>query len=516
MQLPLINGRLGSATAVPVSEDPLVSVLQAGFMVLFADKSQVAVVDMRQGRVRGRASSQTGAFDFVRSGLKFDVAVGLGGVRRLSLADVDAPKWGAVVDLGDDIRSVSATNSLLRYARAGEGITPVVSSIPGVLWALPSWDFHHRIARVSGSWALTTDGAITHVDTYAGKEVVRIGVGVLAAFLAMGLLGVLIRRRPANLLRRVMWGILGFAGVVWLLVDVGGLPLEMLHIVEYAALGALLHRALATAGGGAATAVLAVLLGTCVAYLDEGVQWLLPMRAGQVEDVWLDARAALAGVFVAAGAWAPAGGGTRRGWTVPLGVAAALVVWTAAFQHLTVGFGMLHSPEPGLEFTSRLDLDELRTMDSTEGDAFGPLIEHAMVMERREFFQIYPARKHPFLYEFLVHVGRRDSYYGKRELDVACGEQRILTAFWGRTEARSPFAWTYSQRELCIGNTTPYSSPVSNEIITSVPLWLFWTLSLSLAGVLIAMEWLVASRSAAGRTPARDGTKVSRAQPSPQ
>jgi hypothetical protein len=173
-----------------------------------------------------------------------------------------------------------------------------------------------------------------------------------------------------------------------------------------------------------------------------------------------------------------------------------LVVWTAAFQHLTVGFGVLHSPEPGLEFTSRLDLDELRKMDAAKGDALGPLIEHAMEVGSREFFQIYPARKHPFLYEFLVHVGRRDIYYGKREFDVACGEQRILTAFWGQTEARSPFAWPSSRRELCIGNSTPYSSPVSNEIVTSASPWLFWSLALSLAGLLIALERLVAARSA--------------------
>jgi VanZ family protein len=236
---------------------------------------------MGEGRVRSRAASETGAFDFVRNGLKFDVAVGLGGVRRLSLADVDAPEWGAGVDLGDDIRCISATNSWLRYACSDEGGTPVVSSIPGVLWALPSRGFHHQMARVAGSWVLTTDGAIARVDVYAGKEMVRVGVSVLAALLVVGFLGVLIRRRPADLLRRVGWGILGFAGVAWLLVDVGEQPIEALHIVEYAALGALLHSALAPTGKGAATVVLAVLLGVGVGYLDEGVQWLLPMRRGE-------------------------------------------------------------------------------------------------------------------------------------------------------------------------------------------------------------------------------------------
>jgi hypothetical protein len=213
MQLPLLDGRLGQARVAPVSQDPLVSVLQAGFIVLFADESHIAVVDMKEGRVRSRAASETGAFDFVRSGLKFDVAVGLGGVRRLTLANVDAPEWGAGVDLGDDIRSISATNSWLRYACTDEGATPVVSSIPGVLWALPSRGFHHQMARVAGSWVLTTDGAVARVDVYAGKEMVRVGVSVLAALLLVGFLGVLIRRRPADLLRRVGWRTLGFACV---------------------------------------------------------------------------------------------------------------------------------------------------------------------------------------------------------------------------------------------------------------------------------------------------------------
>ena len=312
---------------------------------------------------------------------------------------------------------------------------------------------------------------LVFVDTRPSHGRLIAGVGLLAL---LGLLGVVVqvaRSRDDRWLGKLGWIALGAAALGWLLADRTARPIEALHILEYGALGALLVRALRPAGGGLSGIVMAVLAGACAALIDETVQFVLPMRSGDLDDVWLDVQAATIGAVVGVQLW---GAERRAPWSLPAFTGAVLVLAIVQYQHVTLGYGYVHE-QGDLSFYSRLDLDTLARIDAEQGAENARTLERTAALGYGFFLAEYSARTEPFLYEMRVHLYRRDRRLEKGDVQVACGEERLLQTFFARSYAGTSWQWPDSMEERCEPwMDTPYASPVSEEIMTGsgpVRLW---------------------------------------------
>jgi hypothetical protein len=76
-------------------------------------------------------------------------------------------------------------------------------------------------------------------------------------------------------------------------------------------------------------------------------------------------------------------------------------------------FGYKHKdPEIG-RFYSRLSLAELREIDLENGEAYGKIVNKDINSEEtyQKLIKIYTPYTDPFLYEFLIHVLRRNNKF---------------------------------------------------------------------------------------------------------
>jgi len=128
----------------------------------------------------------------------------------------------------------------------------------------------------------------------------RGGLGVVFLSLLVGALagGVWVSRSPG---RREVGVAIGVASTyLAALLRMGGPAAERTHLFEYGVVALLIHQALserARQGRSVpAPALLAVLAGALLGWLDEGIQWLLPNRVYELQDVAFNALAALLAV----------------------------------------------------------------------------------------------------------------------------------------------------------------------------------------------------------------------------
>ena len=341
-------------------------------------------------------------------------------------------------------------------------------------------------ARTGKLTCLGPDGSLQRMGLAPTRDAAIYGVGALAGLAILGGLLALVLLRPPAWPEQLAWtaGCLGVLG--WLLSGSFHIPIEALHILEYALLGLLAYRALALGGhGGASTAALAVLVGLTAGLADESIQWWHPARTGAFDDVWLDTRAAAIGAVLGwqgVRFWP----GRPVAWAWVPGVGAVLLVWVVGFQQVTAGFGGRYTEE-GLTWNSRLSPEEVRRIDASADDGPRQALVRGAAMPYDDFLRAY--RDDPFLYELRVHLFRRDVRLSRGDVAVACAEERLIQRLYPRTVAGTPFAWGPSQAARCAQvPDEAYTSPVSGELITWIRPWQAWAGGGGLALALLALS----------------------------
>lgn len=196
---------------------------------------------------------------------------------------------------------------------------------------------------------------------------------------------------------------------------------EAFHFVEYGVLTVLFYRVWRPVAD-LSSWVGPALATAAVAVCDEWVQWFIPLRAGEMRDVWMNAASIACGLLFAM-ALAPLDRPlrTRPGTYQRLGVAASGVLLLGA----------------GFFATAHLDYQiqdpEIGTFVSIDtGDALV-----ARGMERRDRWRHRPALTQPrigredqYLSEALWHVRRRNDAYADQDFVSAWSENRILEKFY--------------------------------------------------------------------------------------
>jgi VanZ family protein len=203
--------------------------------------------------------------------------------------------------------------------------------------------------------------------------------------------------------------------------DVQANAVERFHFVEYGAIAFLFYRAFRPIEDGSIL-ILPVLAGLIVGTCDEWFQWFIPVRVGEMRDVFLNLVAIGCGLLFSIAADPPPrlGLALRRGSGLRAGAAAgAVAVVFAAFVY-TVHLGRPVSDASADTFMSRYDA---ATLTMLAGDravrwrAAAPIVRAL-------------SREDQYLSEGILHVQARNRLWTAGNYAAAWHENQILERYY--------------------------------------------------------------------------------------
>jgi len=198
---------------------------------------------------------------------------------------------------------------------------------------------------------------------------------------------------------------------------------ELVHFLQYGVVTLLFYRAFKSTGD-ASMFVLPVLAGVVVGTAEEGLQWFLPARVGEIRDLYLNLTAIGCGLLFSVASDPPRGFrmSLLPGSRTTIGHwAAAAILALAAFIHVVhLGYD-IRDDEIGV-FESRYSLDDLRRLDAAraaEWRAAPPTIRPPRV-----------SREDQYMTEGLQHVQQRNKLWERGDALGAWSENRILEKYF--------------------------------------------------------------------------------------
>jgi hypothetical protein len=274
---------------------------------------------------------------------------------------------------------------------------------------------------------------------------------------------------------------------------------QLFHFVEYGLVTWLFYRAFRPSADAAAL-VVPVLCGLLVGLVDEWLQWLVPIRTGEIGDVLLDGYAVVCGLLFAVGLLPPDVLRWRlsatSGRLVMRLVAATLVVAAAFFESAHGGYE-IHDDETGT-FRSYFTADALVRLDQARAVAWR--------LDPPERLPVFGIEDY-YLTEAGWHVQRRNEAYTAHDFGAAWRENRILEKYYDPFLDLRSFAsherhrWAPEQRtEVEAGrHITTAVSYVSHadrgRIFVRPTAPEVWSGAVGLAGILFFCAWPRGARS---------------------
>jgi hypothetical protein len=264
-----------------------------------------------------------------------------------------------------------------------------------------------------------------------------IGLAATALPIAVAVLFAGFRIRDRRRLRFAALAISLIGGAVY--VVAGALTAtETFHFVEYGLLAALFYSAAFPADDGSIL-MLPVFAAVATGVADEWFQWFVPIRAGELRDILLDAAASVCGVLFAVSLRPPPRLTLRlhrRGAVRVLICAVATLAVLAAFVG-TVHVGYeVHDPDIGM-FVSRYTSDQLEALSRERAHrwrAEPPVTIHRF------------GREDQYLSEGLWHVQRRNTAWEHDDLTLAWRENLILEKYFAPVLDVQTYASPTAQR----------------------------------------------------------------------
>jgi hypothetical protein len=262
---------------------------------------------------------------------------------------------------------------------------------------------------------------------------------------------------------------------------------ERVHFVQYGLVTWLFYRAWRPLDDGSVV-ILPALSGFIVGVIEEWFQWFVPVRIGEVRDVFLNVAAIGCGLLVSLGVDPPAPFGMelRRGSAARIGaVAATAIVAFAAFFH-AVHLGHEISAEGIGVFRSRYDRAALEAHSRERAERW----RTAPPIGLRRF-----SREDQYFSEGIWHVQRRNEAWAGGDAFTAYRENLILEAFYAPVldapsyVAAAGHRWPAEQREDAdrrgAAGAQPYVSGAHRYPIVVWSKAAFWIGSLTVAGAVL-------------------------------
>jgi hypothetical protein len=345
--------------------------------------------------------------------------------------------------------------------------------------------------------------------SFPGRFVVIVG-SIIGVAIGIALLAALFRIRDRRLPRYASIALALAIGAGYSLVTATPDPqvnaVERFHFVEYGLVTFLFYRAwrpLDDAGG----LVLPLLAGLLVGTLDEWFQWFVPVRIGDVRDVFLNAVALTCGLLFSVGVYPPGGRVFARLRPESLrhlrgSAVILLLAFACFFQFAHLGYE-IRDPEAGV-FRSRYDL---QTLYAIAQDRRARWLRDPLPLRIPRFSQ-----EDQYMTEGVLHVQERNQRWSDGDPVSAWHENVILEKFYGPVLDTPSYVspvghrWPAPQRAAAHARVAsaavahrPYVSRADHDVLRTWPKSLFWTvIGLAAVGV-IAVTSMVERRRARRR-----------------
>ncbi len=347
-------------------------------------------------------------------------------------------------------------------------------------------------------------GLRNFVGQYLGSEVFVYAV-VLLVLLAAITAARNLRRRRLPISAYIIL-ILIFLLYILLVFELRDIPEEALHVVEYGVLGLLVFRALLHRVRDFSIYIIACLVVGMIGIIDEFIQWIVPSRYYDLNDIKLNFIAGLLSQITIAAGLRPAlirGWPGYRAWSRVCFVAAlTLLLQSLAFintpprvqryassiealNFLLDGSGMMaqygylyDDPDTGW-FRSRFTPVALLELDRARGRDVAAVLDRYIRGEGyREFLSRHSILRDPYAHEAGVHLFRREFHIDRarenpadpgKHYTIAYFENRILERYFATAINASSHRWNAEvAAEVRRGADTDaaYQSNVSSALIT--------------------------------------------------
>lgn len=265
-----------------------------------------------------------------------------------------------------------------------------------------------------------------------GDEGVRLPLFILFAAAGLGFLVFhvrLLRRRPSRWIGLAIFLLL--FGLVFVLLKgpnpVVGL-VEKVHLLEYSLLGVLFWWAFHRRLPGPQIYFHGLLFTLLAGLLDEYVQHILPLRVGEIRDVWINLVAGALGLLYVALVIRPQSGDRPSpavAWrNILLGSAVLLLALGGFVQQVQLGY-LIVDRTAGVAFKSRFDEAGLQAQNRRHRRQWQ---ESGTLFNPEETVAGYNtwAVEDFFITEALRHIGARNHHIDAERPIMAAMEQRIL------------------------------------------------------------------------------------------
>ncbi len=331
---------------------------------------------------------------------------------------------------------------------------------------------------------------------FPGQFVLVVG-SAIAVMIGTALLAALLRIRERRLLRYGAIAAAVVLGVAWSLRFSTGRPesdvVEHFHFVQFGIVTLLFYRAWRPVND-VSMFVLPVLAGLIVGTLEEWFQWFIPVRVGEMRDIFLNLAAITTGLLFSVAVDPP------PSFTASLGpgslrrigrVAAVVVLAIAGFFHAVHLGYEIRDDEIGA-FRSRYTASRLAQLSADRASAWRanppPLRSPRL------------AREDQYLTEAMEHTMWRNKRWDAGDIVAAWYENRILEEYYAPTldtpsyHSPSGFRWPAEQRAnaehaTVVARAMSPGSYVSLSNLSPMyvwPKWLFWSGITALIVVLLA------------------------------
>lgn len=319
---------------------------------------------------------------------------------------------------------------------------------------------------------------------YISKTIGREFFSYLVLFVTGGGLGVLlyafIFKLNVKRVSQYLWLFFCAGLYVYFTLSLWRIPEEAIHFIEYGLLSYFLFRALNHRIHDRTIYLTSAFFVLLAGTTDEFLQWMMPKRFWDYRDVGFNV---IAGGIFLLGIWKGVRPKTvyapvmRFSVNLLAGIITVNLIflglclsntpssvnrYTSVFKSLSwlrseelmTEFGYRHKdPEIGI-FYSRLTLNKLKETDRKNGKNSGKILFRELTAKSKyeELISTHTPLTDPFLYEFLVHLFRRDSnFYNLEETEdenkkikmrnASFRENLILERYFGNTLKHSRFNW---------------------------------------------------------------------------
>jgi VanZ family protein len=331
---------------------------------------------------------------------------------------------------------------------------------------------------------------------FPGRFVLVVG-SIIGTVIGAALLATLLRIRERRALRYGALACAALIGVGYSIAFAQGRPdvdvVERFHFIEFGVVTLLFYRAWRPRGDWSIV-VLPYLAGLLVGTLEEWFQWFIPVRVGEMRDIFLNSVAIATGLLFSVALDPPPTLAPRLrpdSLRVMGRVAAVVILAIAAFFHIVHLGHEIQDPEAG-SFRSRYTAGQLADLSAARARQW-QAVPPPLAIPR-------VSREDQYLTEGIEHVRRRNELWDGGDGAAAWHENRILEKYFAPVidvrsyHAKDGSRWPDEQRrnaELAkAGGGTDVPPYVSRSNPAPIYTWskgLFWLVTFAaiaaLAGV---------------------------------